>query len=67
VILTKVLHRIYLKPLAVSANYSREQSQSVAALASLGMISTIQTRYTYSRYWRITTLGLKLLKEDCIL
>lgn len=66
-ILTDVLYRIYIKPLAIQAQYSREQAQAVAALASLGMISTIQTGHTYGRHWRVTSLGISLLKEDSII
>lgn len=66
-ILTDVLYKIYSKPLALQANYSRSNDQAIAALASLGMISTVHTKYTYGRYWRITSRGINSLKEDCIL
>jgi hypothetical protein len=67
VTLTKILHEIYLRPKAVSANFSREKASSIAALASSGYISTKEARYVYGRLWRVTALGYELLVEECLI
>jgi hypothetical protein len=65
--LIDVLLRIYLYPSKVSSNFSREQAQEIAALASLGMITTREGRQDFGRSWRITADGYELLKEECVI
>ena len=65
--LIKVLHAIYLRPTAVQANFSRKYAQQIAALASLGMLSTRTARREFGRQWRVTSEGYELLKEECFL
>lgn len=67
VTLTKVLLEIYLKPTAVQSNFSRTYAQQIAALASLGLVSTRTSRQEFGRQWRVTSDGYDLLKEDCLL
>lgn len=59
-----VLHMIYRKGLSLQANLSRKFDQEIAALASLGFITTKEAPHTYGRTWRITVEGLGLLREE---
>lgn len=65
--LTNVLLELYLHPSTVQSNFARENAQEVAALASLGMISTSEGRRAFGRTWRVTADGYELLKEECLI
>ena len=65
-----VLFRAYTDGFAVQSNYARRNAQEVAALASMGFITTKvfrdKTTPVFGRMWRVTLEGLKLLKEEGI-
>jgi hypothetical protein len=64
-----VLFRSYTHGFAVQSNYARKHAQEVAALASLGMITTKVVRGNspiFGRMWRVTLSGMKLLSEEGI-
>jgi hypothetical protein len=63
-IINGVLRLIYRKGLALQSNHSRKFDQEIAALASLGFITTKEAPHTYGRTWRITEKGLGLLREE---
>jgi hypothetical protein len=65
--LTEILHQVYLRLPTVQSNFSREFAQEIAALASLGMITTVEARRDFGRTWRITSEGYELLKEECLI
>lgn len=65
--LTKILLEIYLRQYKVQSNFCREHAQHIAALASLGMITTREGRYDFGRSWRVTSDGYDLLKEECLI
>lgn len=62
--LNDVLHRVYRKGLPLQADFSRTHAQEIAALASLGFISTKEAPHFYGRTWRITKEGLTFLKDE---
>lgn len=59
--LYQVLHRAYLQPFAVASNYCRRHIQEVAALASMGLLTTKVGNRIYGRQWRITPDGIETL------
>jgi hypothetical protein len=64
-----VLFRAYTHGFAVQSNYARHHAQEVAALASMGMLTTKVVRGTspvFGRMWRVTLTGMKLLSEEGI-
>lgn len=65
--INEVLHRVYRKGLPLQANYSRTHDQEIAALASLGFITTKEAPHFYGRTWRITKEGLSFLKDEGVL
>lgn len=65
--LNEVLHRVYRKGLPLQANFARIHDQEIAALASLGLITTKEAPHQYGRTWRITAEGLVFLKEEGVL
>lgn len=60
----KVLHKVFTSGVSLQSDYAREFDQEIAALASLGMITTKLAPHTYGRVWRITEEGLGLLREE---
>lgn len=67
--LNDVLFRSYTHGFAVSSNYARRYAQEVAALASLGLITTKVVRGkhpAFGRMWRISLDGMKFLSEEGI-
>lgn len=60
----EILLRAYRHGLPLQSNVSRAFDQEVAALASLGLITTKEAPHTYGRIWRITEEGLGLLREE---
>lgn len=59
--LYQVLHRAYLSPFSVASNYCRKHIQEVAALASMGLLTTQVAPKTFGREWRITPDGIETL------
>lgn len=59
-----ILLKAYRSGLSLQSNYTREFDQEIAALASLGLISTKEAPHTFGRVWRITEEGLLLLREE---
>lgn len=67
--LNTVLHIAYIEGFSVQSNFARKFAQEVAALASLGMITTKVVRGqtpVFGRVWRITKEGLEFLSEEGI-
>jgi hypothetical protein len=67
--LNDVLFRSYTHGFAVSSNYARRYSQEVAALGSMGLITTKVVRGSspvFGRIWRITLDGMKFLSDEGI-
>ncbi len=60
----QILHRVYRSGLSLQSEVAREFDQEVAALASLGLITTKEAPHSYGRIWRITEEGLGLLREE---
>ncbi len=64
----EVLLEIWINPKHVKGVFARDKyALEVAALASLGFISTQTARHEFGKIWRITLNGLKHLKEQAIL
>lgn len=61
--LNAVLYMAYLHTFKIQSDYSREFAQEVAALASLGYISTVEAPGIFGRSWRCTGLGLDVLRQ----
>jgi hypothetical protein len=59
--LYQVLHRAYLQPFSLASNYCRHHIQEVAALASMGLLTTQVSPTSYGRQWRITPEGIETL------
>lgn len=62
--INEILHRTYRQGLSLQSNFVRQFDQEVAALASLGMITTKIAPHTHGRIWRITEEGLGLLRDE---
>jgi len=60
----EILHRVYTQGLSLQSDYVRKFDQQVAALASLGLITTKVAPHSYGRIWRITEEGLGLLRDE---
>ncbi len=61
---TDLLKRIYVKPLHLQADLAREEAMTIAALASLGYISSICGPNMFDNKWRCTGVGIEALRED---
>lgn len=62
-----VLHRAYIAPFSLQSNFARENAQTVAALASMGLISTKISENSFGTLWRCTFEGvLKLTAKGLI-
>lgn len=65
--LFNALHKAYLSPFSLQSNFARENAQTVAALASMGLISTKVSENTFGTLWRCTFEGvLKLTAKGLI-
>jgi hypothetical protein len=62
--LYQTLYRAYQLPFSVSSDFSRYRSQEVAALASMGLLSTRIAPKEYGRMWRITEDGIETLRLE---
>lgn len=60
----EILLRVYRSGLSLQSNYTREFDQEIAAMASLGLITTKEAPHSFGRVWRITEEGLRLLHEE---
>ena len=59
-----VLKTVYLRGgISLQSNFARENAKVVAALASLGYLSTKEEADTFSNTWRPTFAGLLKLTE----
>lgn len=63
----QILFKAYLQGISLQSNTAREFDQEIAALASLGLITTKEAPHQYGRIWRITEEGLGLLREEGLL
>lgn len=48
-------------PMALQANFTRASSVHVAALASLGWITSLDAQGVPTKHWRLTSLGLRTM------
>lgn len=62
--LYEVLYRTFTSPFSVSSDFSRYKAQEIAALASLGLITTKVGKHQYGRIWRITEEGIETLRLE---
>lgn len=62
--LYQTLYRTFTSPYSVSSDFARAKSQEVAALASLGLITTKVGKQSYGRIWRITEEGIETLRLE---
>jgi hypothetical protein len=62
-----ILLTVYRQGISLQSNLAREFDQEIAALASLGLITTKEAPHQYGRIWRITEEGLGLLREEGLL
>jgi hypothetical protein len=51
-------------PLAIQADYARKCATEVAALASRGLLSSLDTQGNPTRQWRLTALGQFALDQE---
>lgn len=62
--LYEVLRYAYLNSFSVSSDFARYRAQQIAALASMGLISTRCGPREYGRIWRITEEGIETLRIE---
>lgn len=65
--LHEIVHKAYLTPFTVQSNFARRYATEVAMLSSCGYLSTAESKESYGKTWRATTLGLALLKNENLL
>lgn len=58
-----VLHTAYLHPFKLQSDFARDNAQEVAALASMGFISTYEAPKQFGNKWRVTGIGLDKLRQ----
>jgi hypothetical protein len=58
-----VLHEAYLHPFKLQSDFARGYAQEVAALASMGYITTYEQPRQFGNKWRITGIGLDKLRK----
>jgi hypothetical protein len=58
------LYRTYTSPVSISSDFARYKAQEIAALASMGLITTKVTKRLYGRTWRITEEGIETLRIE---
>lgn len=59
--LEAILEKAWKGGFTVQSNYARAHCQTVAALASMGYITTQEGPGEWGRTWRITKSGLEIL------
>lgn len=62
-LLKEVLLETFKNPPKLQSDFAREFAQEVGALASLGLISTLEGPREFGRKWRITGIGLDKLRK----
>lgn len=62
-----LLHRVYRQGISLQSDTAREFDQEVAALCSMGLITTKTAPLQFGRVWRITEEGLALLRDEGLL
>ena len=60
----ETLYRTFTSPYSVSSDFARYRAQEIAALASMGLITTKVGRQEYGRTWRITEEGIETLRLE---
>lgn len=61
--LRAVLEKAHRSPFRTKSNFAREQTDTLAAAASCGLITTQTGPRTFGTTWLITRKGLDLLNE----
>jgi hypothetical protein len=61
---SEILHRIYAQAILLQSDFARRYDWEIAALASLGLITTKIGPFKFGRTWRVTAEGLIHLKEE---
>lgn len=61
--LSQALYEAFMNPYKIQSDFAREFSAEVAALASMGYISTYEGPQMFGRKWRVTGLGLDKLRK----
>ena len=59
-----VLRTTYLTPYTVSSEFSRYHAKEIAALASMGLITTRESPNEFGRFWRVTEEGIAHLRDE---
>lgn len=62
--LKRLLHQVYIKPMAIQSNTARRDADLVAMAASMGLITTQISPQQFGRDWRVTNKGLLLLNAE---
>lgn len=62
-LLKEVLYEAFKNPFKLQSDFAREFSQEVAALASMGYISTYEGPQQFGKKWRVTGIGLDKLRK----
>jgi hypothetical protein len=52
--------------LRVQSDYARHHGAEIAMVASLGLITTRETKERYGRDWRLTAKGIRVLETSSI-
>jgi len=58
-----VLHRAWEMPFTTKSDYAREHADVIAMAASRGLLTTEVACGIFSREWRVTVAGVRLLSE----
>lgn len=61
--LKEVLHKTFMFPFKLQSDFARDNAQEVAALASMGYISTYEGPMQFGNKWRVTGIGLDKLRK----
>lgn len=61
--LKETLHRVFMFPCKLQSDFARDNAQEIAALASMGYISTYELPQQFGNKWRVTGIGLDKLKK----
>jgi hypothetical protein len=59
-----VLRTTYLTPYTISSDFARYKAKEIAALASMGLITTRESFCEYGRFWRVTEKGISHLRDE---
>lgn len=65
--MTTVLQTAYHHAFKIQSDFAREFAQEVAALCSMGLITTLESPGQYGRRWRVTAMGIDALKKGGLL